>query len=159
MFCYTPVDYNFTDPTTSLSNLAVFRRCGPSSFRFVTPRNTILDSISCRRISMARRVPCSPYPAARLYNVGRPSPTAVAPKATAFNTSVPRRIPPSMKICILLSMRNGAYRRISRRVRRGAWALLSLIVVFNKVYILVILTYVSCDRPPWLDRTIPCTPQ
>lgn len=131
--------YSLTDLATSLCNRAVFSKCSPNSERFVTPRNTMFASISCLKMVIARRTPSSPYPDAKLYRNGRPSPTAVAPSARALSTSVPRRIPPSMKICMRLRSRNGACRRISSSVRRGGCA-------------------VSWDLPPWLERTIPCTP-
>jgi hypothetical protein len=53
-------------------------------------------SISSRRISNTRTTPCSPS-TARPQNNGRPMQTALAPRAKAFTTSAPRRMPPSSR--------------------------------------------------------------
>jgi hypothetical protein len=66
------------------------------------------------------RAPSSPQtPLA--YKNGRPSPTARAPRQRAFNTSVPRRIPPSMNTWkSSCSNRSGLRSRSSWRIVIGA---------------------------------------
>src|SRR5215472_4908352 len=61
----------------------------PSSFK--------VRSRSTRKISSARATPASPA-AASPYAYARPQSTAFAPRQRAFTISVPRRIPPSIRI-------------------------------------------------------------
>src|SRR4051794_10550978 len=58
------------------------------------PSSCMPRSISRRKISSTSRTPCSPA-AARPQSTGRPISAALAPSASAFRTSVPRRTPPS----------------------------------------------------------------
>ena len=72
---------------------------------------------------IAFSTPSGPQPVAAQIK-GLPSPTPLAPRHTALRMSVPRRIPPSMKMeksgCLSVS---GAFWFTSRRVSKGAFAL------------------------------------
>ena len=63
------------------------------------PSSLIVRSRSARRISTARRTPASPA-APSPYAYARPTSTALAPRQSAFATSLPRRIPPSTSTSI-----------------------------------------------------------
>ena len=78
--------------------------------------------------------PSSPA-AARPQHAGRPTSTAVAPRASALKISVPRRNPPSTST----GTRPSTASTISGSTVIGAW------------------TESSC-RPPWFETTIPSTP-
>mmetsp|Transcript_23590 Transcript_23590/g.58607 ORF Transcript_23590/g.58607 Transcript_23590/m.58607 type:complete len:227 (+) Transcript_23590:275-955(+) len=60
------------------------------------PHSAMASSNSFRRISITVDTPSSPL-VARPHTYGRPIMTAVAPSASAFTISVPRRTPESMK--------------------------------------------------------------
>mmetsp|Transcript_6399 Transcript_6399/g.15071 ORF Transcript_6399/g.15071 Transcript_6399/m.15071 type:complete len:200 (+) Transcript_6399:151-750(+) len=102
--------------------------------RLVQPDSFIVVSISSYSRRIIRETPCSP-PTARAYTAGRANMTALAPSPTALKMSVPRRIPPSMKM--------GICPRTSSAIA-GSTSI-------------VAGTESSC-RPPWLDTTMAAAP-
>ena len=93
----------------------------------------MLRSISSDSRPIACFTPSSPATAAA-DSIGRPTKTKDAPRASAFSTSLPRRMPPSY-----ITVMPPASRAISARLRRPE------IVPSN------------C-RPPWLDTMMPSAP-
>ena len=91
-------------------------------------------SNSSRRRSITRSTPASPA-AASAHACGRPMRTAFAPNARAFKISVPRRIPPSMRI----SVRPPTASTIAGNIS-------------------ILAGMLSNRRPPWFETTMPSKP-
>src|SRR2546425_4695046 len=107
---------------------------GPISRMDPTPERAMASFSSSRMDSSIRRTPFSP-PTASAQRYGRPTSTALAPRARALRTSLPRRTPPSISTSILPLTASTTSGRASSVP--GAPS--------------------SC-RPPWLETMMPSTP-
>src|SRR5262245_11207363 len=110
------------------------RHWGPSSETDRQPESASVRSKSATKLRITSRAPCSP-PSARPYTYGRPTSTAVAPRASALKASAPPRTPLS---------RSTGTRPATTSTTAGSASSDPI--------------EPSTCRPPWFETTIPSRP-